>query len=315
MRVPFLSFIGAALSCALITAMPAAWADDSSGQAGTQSSADGLQITPEMLTPTNTTAGTSNATTLGLDYKYQKTLAVGAKIEDQLPTCGAGCSSLFAANGQLSATGKVAANSKVNVGDLLDFSGTFGSEYYYLGEVPLPGQERHGLPFTADNTASLKLSLEEGPRLSTTQYTYGVSTSANLVPIGGPTWFELITWPTVVLEAARIDPTKDTQRKAVDPGLSEYNRWHVRVGSGVKLGSFDGRVIKFNFRYDHWQEFDPSQAIVAAHLNAQTYRAFSLLLAGKGKDPDWIITYSSGSVPTDKSDAQVWQLGWNWKFN
>ena len=201
-----------------------------------------------------------------------------------------------------------------DVGDLIDFTGNFGSEYYYFGTPPVPGEKSTSLPITADSTQALKVSFEGGQRLSTRQYTYGFTTSNTISPVGGPEWFAHVGWPTLLLEFARINPTNDTERQKVDPTLSSYNRFHFRMSGGVKVGSFEGLELRIDAKYDHWQEISPSQAIVAADLSTQNYRAYSFVFVGHGTTPDWVITYGNGNVPTDQTASKVWQLGWRWNF-
>jgi hypothetical protein len=290
--------------CIMALATAAARADGAaSTTTSTQTASDGFSVTPEMLSPSGSSSGSSDAATLGLEYKFQKTLPV----TDPIPI-GANFMNL---SGQVSGSGKVAANSSVNVGDLIDTAGTFGAEFYHLAYVPLPNEPQTP-SFNADSTLNLKASLEAGQRLSTHQYTYGISSSNQLTPSNLSDVFSHFNWPTLLLEFARVDPTDDTARKAVDPTLADYNRFHFRVSGGVKLFSVEGRMLRIDAKYDHWQEVSPSKAIVAADLNAQTYRAFSIVFVGHGTTPDWVITYANGNVPTDQASSKVWQLGWQW---
>ncbi len=279
---------------------------------GSQQATDGLTVTPEIFTPASSGNGSSTSTTLGLDYSYKKTFQIfGTPIPQQLSS-----SVIRVGNAQISTTGKIPADHNANVGDLLDLSGLMGLEWYWLPLAPAPGtQETPQRTWAGDITLNAKVSLEEGPHLSTTLYTYGASLFASLQGAAGPQAQAYITWPSFLFEFARVDPSNDSARKAVEPNLSNYNRLHERVGGGIKLPvTLKGRDIKFDAKYDHWHEVSPPDSIATAHLSAQTYRAYSILLPGSKSDPDWTVTYSTGNVPTDQAAAKVWSLGWSWKF-
>lgn len=260
-------------------------------------------ITPEVMTGTTKSSSTSNASTLGIEYSLKKSYGLSTPV----PCGGDGCDTISWFKGSVSATGKVAADSNINVGNMINFSGTAGYEIKKLDSVI--GNDKS----TGRGNIDAKAGYEESQDHSTSNYTYGLSAYGYYSPSNATTW---INYPAAVLEFERINPSTDTARKAVDPALSNYNRGHIKLSAGLKFSNVvQGRDLKLDFKLDNWREINPSSAIVAANLDRQTFRATSIMFPGTGKDPDWLITYASGKVPTGQTSAKVWQLGWNWKFN
>ena len=264
----------------------------------------GWTITPSMLTPVG--SGASSTSTPGLTYSYKKDViddATGRLVE-----CDSACSGfLTGPYGKFTSTGKIAADPSVNVGDELDLDGLLGIE----GIDGAPKDKMKGIYVTG-----LKGAVEYGQRFATKHYTYGLNLLAHLYP-GDPKQSSMSnTWPFVVLDWQRVDPATDTVRKAVDPTLSDYNRAHFGLTTTSDLDKITirSRPLKFDFAFDHWREISPSAAIVAADLNRQTYRQFQFRALGTGNDPDYVISYGSGDVPTDQSGAKVIKLGLSYNF-
>jgi len=302
-----------------------------------------FSVTPELLTAVGGTTGAStdgkSQTTLGIDYNAEKAFSFGESLQDRIiKTSPPDKPPTAAAWGiaQIQACGKVAADSKVNVGDAIIANVSSGGQWQLAGDTR---------DFAGYGSLQAKGAFEGGQRLSTKNYTYGASSFLQFSPTPRASdkyyWLNVFdwpgfllrpltmseedrnqvkgqarSWPTLVLEFARVDPSTDTMRKAVDPALESYNRVHEKLSVASQLGQFPngGRAIIFDFSIDHWQQVHPSHAIEAARLARETYRSFALIARGSHSDADWLITYTSGSVPTDQSSVKVWQLGWNYKF-
>ena len=301
--------LGSFFAVLVLLLPPAVWAE------GGQMSDDGFSITPELMTGTTKSAPDGNASTVGLSYSFGKSIA-NKSPEEQLAQCRVGTSTqipeggcentLSTFNAGVSATGKLAADSNVNVGNAINFAGTAGYEFYKLDSVP-------SSLATGTGKINIKIGYEANPNQATRNYTYGISTYGYYSPSGAPSW---MNFPSGLLEFERVNPAADKARKSVDATLSNFSRGHIRISAGLKFPDVvQGRDLKLDFKFDHWREVNPSSAIVAAGLDRQTFRAASVTFPGTGKDPDWQITYASGNVPANQASAKVWQLGWNWKFN
>lgn len=115
--------------------------------------------------------------------------------------------------------------------------------------------------------------------------------------------------PGIMAGLDLIDPAGNSDRFAVDADEGAYPRFKAEVGFRSKVVEIQGKPVWFSAAYRYFQELGASSAIEAADLDAQHYFAASLDLPG-----NITITYSTGKLPFDLQDQQVWALGYRVKF-
>jgi hypothetical protein len=128
--------------------------------------------------------------------------------------------------------------------------------------------------------------------------------------LGGEKWQPRGRYiPGVMVGIDLVDPVSNTARFAVDPVESAYPRFKFELGFRSKVMEIEQKSIWFNAGYRYFQELGASSAIKAAGMDSFGYFAASLDLPW-----NFSITYSTGKLPFDLQDQQVWALGYHVKF-
>jgi TolA-binding protein len=115
--------------------------------------------------------------------------------------------------------------------------------------------------------------------------------------------------PGVMVGIDLIDPVGNSDRFNVDPDEDPYARFKAEIGFRSKVLEWEGKSIWFNAGYRYFQELDASGAIRVADMDKQDYFAASLDLPW-----NFSITYSTGKLPFDLRNQQVWALGYRVRF-
>lgn len=128
--------------------------------------------------------------------------------------------------------------------------------------------------------------------------------------LGGEEWKPRGRYlPGVMAGLDLVDPAGNSERFSVDPDEGAYPRFKAEVGFRSKVVEIEGKSVWFSVAYRYFQELGASTLIEAADMDAQQYFAASLDLPG-----NITITYSTGKLPFDLEDQQVWALGYRVKF-
>jgi hypothetical protein len=254
-----------------------------------------LKITPTILTVNSKKNGEAAKTTPGLQFCLDK------------PFGGNQYTSPNGFTGGINASGQLAFDQNQNVGDLVDLNVNYSYQYNLLSKVnPITFA---GGPWGFFN-AGFKAGIQTNQSFDTKQKVVAFETRGFYTP--NNLGFGLNQLPPIlVFGYERVDPSGDVDRAKADPGLSAFNRLHGSLSSTVAIGA----AARLEFKIDHWRELSPSQSMTSANLDRQTYRAICLHVPAFGNNSSWLVMYSSGKVPTDKTNAQVWQLGYTFSGN
>lgn len=177
---------------------------------------------------------------------------------------------------------------------------------------------------------SLKAALESNQDFSQKQYVYGAqlgfdlkawnpnSTLANLNIFDWPfavirvlTGFDKYlsprgsTIPTILLGLDQVNPSDDPFRDMIDNN-SSFPRFRAEVSFKTPIS--ESAFFVSNFRY--YKEIDASSEIRMANIDEFVFFSFTLTLSN-----GLYISYTTGRLPLDFADDQVYALGFQYNFN
>ena len=112
------------------------------------------------------------------------------------------------------------------------------------------------------------------------------------------------TIPTLLLGIKQVAPVSGDPRSLVGDG-SNYGRLNVEVSFKTPIGS-DANFAA-NFRY--FKELGASQGVKAANLDEQVFFTSALTLSN-----GLFASYSTGRLPFDARDDQIYELGFQFSF-
>lgn len=177
---------------------------------------------------------------------------------------------------------------------------------------------------------SLKAGLESNQDFSQKQYVYGAhlgvdlkawnrnSTLANLNIFDWP--FTVIrvltgydknlsprgsTIPTILVGIDQVNPADDSLRVMVEDD-SAYPRFRGEISFKTPISKSADFVA--NFRY--YKEFGASSAVKTANIDEFQYFTYALTLSN-----GLYVSYTTGKLPFDAKNDQVYELGFQYKFN
>lgn len=112
------------------------------------------------------------------------------------------------------------------------------------------------------------------------------------------------TIPTVLVGVDRVNP-KDDDPRTLGGDDSSYNRWTLEVSFRSPVLRYQDATVYFNANWRYFREMSPSDAIEQAHLHRNELWSLSLT-SSKGL----YVSYSAGSLPFDRGEEVVYELGW-----
>jgi hypothetical protein len=118
------------------------------------------------------------------------------------------------------------------------------------------------------------------------------------------------TFPSVVAGVDAVDPSDNGIRLAIDPSDNLYPRLRVEVAFKTPLIHLEKETLFFSADYRHFGELGSvSSAIKSAGANHSDY-----FVAMVDLPFHFNISYSTGRLPLDQSNDQVYAVGWNLNF-
>jgi hypothetical protein len=119
----------------------------------------------------------------------------------------------------------------------------------------------------------------------------------------------------------QVDPQQDSIRSSLGIKSEIYTRIYLQCAHTSPLGEIKGYPVKLSFALRYFAEFDPPKEIKKA--NRDEFKFFTVALqlpsaiipnleTDKGS---LVISYSSGKLPFDRTDENVFELGWQTNFN
>jgi hypothetical protein len=126
-------------------------------------------------------------------------------------------------------------------------------------------------------------------------------TDADFTPLGS-------TFPTLIAGIKRVVPRDGDPRYAIDSS-GAFNRVNLEAAFRTPVGSLLGNEAYFEADFRYFREVNPTPAIVAARLDRQAYFTSALTLAD-----GLFVSYTTGRLPFDAQDDQIYELGFRFKF-
>lgn len=106
----------------------------------------------------------------------------------------------------------------------------------------------------------------------------------------------------------QVDPSKDTAREAIlGSNLDSYNRIDFEALYIYNIGTENLSTFEVNYR--HFLEVDADSAIKDADLDE-----FRLVTYRLGLKNNLYVAYSSGELPFNQKDNQIYEVGFSYKF-
>jgi hypothetical protein len=155
------------------------------------------------------------------------------------------------------------------------------------------------------------VKIEGDQQFDARHYVYGVQSSFSRT-LGTQ---RLIIHPILTAGIEQVYPENDSAREALLADDESYSRVYAQVEFTGVLGTVDGHPIKYSFSYRYFQEVSPETAIEDANLDTFAYRALVLrlpaaLLPGFDNEKNsFVLTYSEGELPFNRSSEQSVELG------
>jgi hypothetical protein len=110
------------------------------------------------------------------------------------------------------------------------------------------------------------------------------------------------------LNVGQVDPSKDSSREAVlGNDLESYDRADFELLYIYTIGTENIDTFEVNYRY--FQEINAEQAIKDADLDN-----FRLVTYRLGFKNNLYVAYSSGELPFNQRDNQIYEVGFSYKF-
>ena len=117
------------------------------------------------------------------------------------------------------------------------------------------------------------------------------------------------TFPSIVAGIDLVDPSMNDGRLAIDPNKDAYPRLRVEVGFKTPVMRFGSDSLYVSAAYRHYQELGASSLIKTENLDHSDYFVARLDLPYK-----FNISYSTGKLPLDRKNDQVYAVGWTLNF-
>lgn len=115
-------------------------------------------------------------------------------------------------------------------------------------------------------------------------------------------------FPTVMVGVDQVMPTGHNPRAMVGD-TSDFSRFKLQAGYRTMVGHINGQAAFFEANVRYYQELGASAAVKAASLDSTTVFTAVLLLP-KGM----FVSYSTGRLPFDVKDSQVYEAGFQYSF-
>lgn len=110
------------------------------------------------------------------------------------------------------------------------------------------------------------------------------------------------------LNVGQVDPSEDAAREAVlGDNLDTYDRADFEILYIYNIGTENLDTFEVNYRY--FYEIDADQEIEDADLDR--FRLITYRLSFKN---NLYVAYSSGELPFNQKDNQIYEVGFNYKF-
>ncbi|MCF2518543.1 hypothetical protein [Dyadobacter sp. CY351] len=116
--------------------------------------------------------------------------------------------------------------------------------------------------------------------------------------------------PVVLAGFDYVDPQKDATREKADPARKPFPRINFEISFRTVMAKAGSQILYFNSSFRYYKELNPNQTIKASNLDRFRYYAASITSSS-----GLFISYTSGQLPFDRKNEQVYQLGFNYKFN
>jgi hypothetical protein len=114
--------------------------------------------------------------------------------------------------------------------------------------------------------------------------------------------------PTALVAFDHVDPEGDTPRSEVGDD-SSYWRLKLELAYKAPLAIVEGKQYALTAAWRYFSELDPSSAVRAADLDEFDYLTLAI-----ESDEGLFASFSRGQQPFDVDDADVYALGWKFKF-
>lgn len=110
------------------------------------------------------------------------------------------------------------------------------------------------------------------------------------------------------LNIGQVDPSEDTSREAIlGSDLDTYDRADLEFLYIYNIGTKNLDTFEINYRY--FLELDAEQTVKSANLDK-----FRLVTYKLGFKNNLYIAYSSGELPFNQEDNQIYEVGFSYKF-
>jgi hypothetical protein len=113
----------------------------------------------------------------------------------------------------------------------------------------------------------------------------------------------------IQINVGTVDPSDDTSREAI-LGENSANYDRINVEFVYRFTINKGILDTFEINYRYFKELDPDDGIKLAGLDD-----FRLITYHLGLTNNMYIAYSSGELPFNQKDNQIFELGYTYKFN
>jgi hypothetical protein len=118
-------------------------------------------------------------------------------------------------------------------------------------------------------------------------------------------------FPEFLIGLDHLEPNDDSPRQTLAGDDSGYERARVEVSYRTLAAVYKEASLFLEANFRHYREISPSAEIKAAGLDEHTYFTVALLMPQAN---GLYLSYTTGKLPLDAEDDQVYELGFKYQF-
>lgn len=119
------------------------------------------------------------------------------------------------------------------------------------------------------------------------------------------------SFPEFLIGIEHVDPDSDTPRETLAGDDSSYERIRFEASFRTLAVTYNNSDAFLEANYRHYEEISPSDSVEATGLDTYSYFTIALVMP---KANGLYLSYTSGELPLDRKNDQVYELGFKYKF-
>jgi hypothetical protein len=118
-------------------------------------------------------------------------------------------------------------------------------------------------------------------------------------------------FPEFLIGVDHVDPNEETPRETLAGDDSSFERIRFEASFRTLAAAFNNADVFLEANYRYYQEINPSYRVEAEGLDVYSYFTIALVMP---KANGLYVSYTTGKLPLDSKDDQVYELGFKYQF-